>query len=90
MLQNPVHFAVLKRVLNGTPLSEITVLQIRLLIKKLPVPWHLEGKWEEYAVYDPSLGGKKDHRCMFDDECDYSGKKQLVQRHIEGVHLKIK
>jgi hypothetical protein len=23
-------------------------------------------------------------------KCHYSGKKQLVQRHIEGVHLKMK
>lgn len=84
-----VHSAALKKALNGAPLSEITVPQLRMLIRKHPVPTHLNGKWEDYTVYDPSLDGKKDHRCTF-DSCSYSGKKQLVQRHIEGVHLKMK
>lgn len=81
--------AALDKALNGTPLADITVPQLRTLIKKLPVPTHLDGKWEDYAVYQPSPNSKKDHRCTF-GSCDYKGKKQLVQRHIEGVHLKMK
>lgn len=89
IIQDPLHSATLENTLNGAPLADITVPQLRTLIKKLPVPPHLDGKWEEYAVYDPSLDDKKDHRCTY-EKCKYTGKKQLVQRHIEGVHLKMK
>ncbi|KAF5364290.1 hypothetical protein D9756_000636 [Leucocoprinus leucothites] len=92
VLRDPVHTAALDDALRGARLADITVPQLRSLIKKLPIPTHLDGKWEEYTVYEIDLKDpKKDHRCTFDHQrCKYIGKKQLVQRHIEGVHLKIR
>jgi hypothetical protein len=91
VLRDPVHSATLEEALHGAQLPDITVPQLRTLIKKLAVPPHLDGKWEEYAIYAANpTHPKKDHRCTFDPKCTYAGKKQLVQRHIEGVHLKMK
>ncbi|KAF9451713.1 hypothetical protein P691DRAFT_329102 [Macrolepiota fuliginosa MF-IS2] len=85
-----IQTAALEKALDGALLADITVPQLRTLIKKYPIPAHLDGKWENYAVYQPNpTNSKKDHRCTYEG-CPYKGKKQLVQRHIEGVHLKMK
>ncbi|KAL1747214.1 hypothetical protein HDZ31DRAFT_80581 [Schizophyllum fasciatum] len=50
-------------------------------------------KWEEYAQRRHRFNGPVSYSCLWrndDGMCEYNGKKQLVKRHIENVHLKIR
>ncbi|KXN90238.1 hypothetical protein AN958_04029 [Leucoagaricus sp. SymC.cos] len=92
LLHDPVYSRALTKALQGSELVDITVPQLRTLIKKEPISPQREREWEVHAAYN--LGGKetgKEYRCVYnEDKCKYAAKKQLTKRHIQGVHQGIK
>ncbi|KAI5893281.1 uncharacterized protein SCHCODRAFT_02538099 [Schizophyllum commune H4-8] len=49
--------------------------------------------WEDYAQRHTPRNGPVSYSCIWrgdDGMCEYNGKKQLVKRHVENVHLKIR
>jgi len=79
---------MIKKVLDGADLKDITPTQVKALVRKYPVSSELIRKWEGYAVYRPDpKNPKSDYSCII---CGYTAKKQLMSRHILGRHLGIK
>jgi len=84
----PYFSNMISKALGGSKLDDITPNQMKTLVKRHPISPELSGKWEDHAIYNPDpRNPKNEYQCNI---CQYSAKKQLIARHINGTHLGIK
>lgn len=88
IMAQPVFSDMLRKVLDGNKLDDISPNQLRNLVTRNMVSPEGARKWEDYAEYRPDpKNPKNDFRCTI---CNYHAKRQLIIRHINGTHLRIK